>query len=339
MPAALEITAALAVGAAVTWLATPQVRRLALRTDFLDHPVGYKQHRQATPYLGGVAVMIGFVAAAIPFGHAFSDFAPIVLCALGLLAVGTIDDRIGLGIGIRLAAQLVAAVAIWDWGAGWGLGNEGVDLSLTILWVVGVTNAFNLMDNLDGATGTVGAVSSAGIALVAIVNGDPVLGAFALALTGACLGFLPHNLAKPSRIFLGDGGSMPVGFLVAAMALSSPHQSLGWVAVLAAAPLVGVPIFDTTLVVISRFRRGVMVLSGGRDHVTHRLLTTVGSERSVCAVLAASQALLCLLALGLHALGHNWIVAIAAVYMGAGAVALLLVDEISAPHAAGERLT
>ena len=339
MPAALEIAAALGVAAAVTWLITPPVRRLALRTSLLDHPVGYKQHRRATPYLGGLAVICGFLAGATPFGGAFSDFAPITLCALGLWAVGTLDDRVGLGIAIRLTSQFAAALVIWDWGGGWGFSNDAADLTLTILWVVGITNAFNLMDNLDGATGTVGAVGAAGVAAVAISTDNTVLAAFSVALAGACAGFLPHNLAKPSRIFLGDGGSMPIGFLLAATVMLCPHESLGWTAILASAPLVGLAIFDTTLVVMSRRRRGVAVLSGGRDHLTHRLLASLGSERSVCLVLAGAQALLCLLALGLHELSQGWVIAVSAIYLAVGAGALAFFEGLSLGRVPEERPT
>jgi UDP-GlcNAc:undecaprenyl-phosphate GlcNAc-1-phosphate transferase len=201
-----------------------------------------------------------------------------------------------------------------------------VDLAVTLLWVVGLTNAFNLMDNMDGAAGTVGAVSAAGAGALATANGDPALGAIAFALAGACAGFLRFNLARPSRIFLGDAGSMPVGLVVAATIMASPEGSLGWAGLLALAPLAGLPIFDTTLVVISRSRRGLAVLSGARDHLTHRLLEPLGSARAVAAVLAAAQGLLCLLALGLEALPSEQLTFAAAGYLGCGVLAITILD-------------
>lgn len=326
IPEELPLVAALSAGLLVTALAAEPVRRLAVRTDFYDRPVGYKQHLRPTPYLGGVALMGGFLVAAIAFGSGLSRFAAVTLCALALFAVGTLDDRVGLGIAPRLMAQLAAGLTLWLAGMGWNIGNGGADLALSLFWVVGVTNAFNLMDNLDGATGTVGAICAVGAGIFAVSEGDAVLGAFSFALAGACAGFLPHNLAKPSRLFLGDGGSMPVGFLIAAIVMAGPHQSLGWATVLASLPLVGLPIFDTTLVVVSRHHRGVPILKGGRDHITHRLLPLLGSEQRVAWGLALGQGLLCSLAIALHGLHAPAIIFAAVAYVALALGAILLLE-------------
>ena len=139
-----------------------------------------------------------------------------------------------------------------------------LNLLITILFVLGAVNAYNLMDNLDGAASTVGFVSAAGIGVIAVVQGDAALGALMLALSGACAGFLPFNLARPSRIFLGDGGSMPLGFLIAIGIMGLEQAALsGMTLVLVATVLVGLPAFDTLLVVVSRLRRGVAIYLGG----------------------------------------------------------------------------
>jgi UDP-GlcNAc:undecaprenyl-phosphate GlcNAc-1-phosphate transferase len=151
----------------------------------------------------------------------------------------------------------------------------------------------------------------------------------ALSLAGACAGFLPHNLARPSRIFLGDGGSTPIGFLLAAIVLMCPGNEIGWPGVLASAPLVGVAIFDTTLVVVSRLRRRVTVLAGGRDHVTHRLHTKLGSERGVCLALAAAQALLIATGFALFNVSVEIVFVSSLIYMIIGAVALAMLEGVS----------
>jgi UDP-GlcNAc:undecaprenyl-phosphate/decaprenyl-phosphate GlcNAc-1-phosphate transferase len=294
MAEAVRLGGALAAAFALSLLATPLARSLAVRTGFLDHPVGFKGHSVPTPYLGGIAVLGGWLVAAVVFGGAFSDFAALSVCAVGLLVVGTLDDRFRLPIAPRLIAVGLAGVALWALGDGWDVLHSDVgNLGLTLLWVIAVTNAFNLMDNIDGSGATVSAVSAAGIAALALGRSDVLLAAFAIALTGATLGFLPWNLAKPSRIFLGDGGSMPIGFLVAAMVMAIPSAGLGWATVPALALLVAVPIFDTTLVVLSRYRRRQPILQGGRDHLTHRLLSRFGSERRVAWILGTAQALFC----------------------------------------------
>jgi UDP-GlcNAc:undecaprenyl-phosphate/decaprenyl-phosphate GlcNAc-1-phosphate transferase len=225
------------------------------------------------------------------------DVRVIVACAAGLCVVGIVDDRVHLGPLVRVLAEFAAAFALWQADLGWLLFDEGMmNLALTTLWVVGIVNAFNLMDNLDGAAGTVGGVSAIGVGVLAATQGETAIAATAFALAGACAGFLRFNLARPSRVFLGDGGSMPLGFVLAASVTAIPAtEGFGTAAVFAVVPLVGLAVLDTTLVVVSRVRRGVGVLTGGRDHLTHRLLTLLGSPQMVALTLAGAQATLCLL--------------------------------------------
>ncbi len=287
-----ELAFLAALGA--TLLLTPLATRLAARTGFYDHPVGYKGHDSPTPYLGGTAVIGGMLAAAALFAGGSSDFVPIAIGTVVLLGVGTIDDRYALGPLTRLAIEVAAASVLFAGGIGWDLfASDALNLGLTVVFVTGVVNAFNLMDNMDGATGTVAAVSGATLGVLALAQGSAELAAIVLALSGACLGFLPFNLASPSRIFLGDGGSMPIGFVVAAAIMAVPGTGdLGWAFVPVAVVLVGLPALDTALVVVSRLRRGAGVFVGGRDHLTHRLRAKLGSARRVALVLAAAQAAL-----------------------------------------------
>jgi UDP-GlcNAc:undecaprenyl-phosphate GlcNAc-1-phosphate transferase len=286
----LELAFLVALGTAL--LLTPLAIRLAQRTGFYDHPVGYKGHFSPTPYLGGTAVVGGLLVASALFGREASAFVPIAIGAVVLLGVGTIDDRYALGPLTRLAIEVAAAGVLFAAGIGWDLfASDVLNLALTVVFVAGVVNAYNLMDNMDGATGTVAGVSGASLGVLAAAQGKPELAAIALALSGACVGFLRYNLASPARIFLGDGGSMPVGFVVVALIMAMPGTGhLGWALVPVAVVLVGLPALDTTLVVVSRLRRGAGVFTGGRDHLTHRLCAKLGSARRVALVLGASQA-------------------------------------------------
>ncbi len=285
--------------------ATPLAIRVANRTGFYDQPGGYKNHPRATPYLGGTAVVAGLSLAAFAFIGADSTTFTILICAAVLLAVGTIDDRRTVRPSVRIAVTGAAAVALWASGAGWSVfGNDAANLALTVGWVIGLVNAFNLMDNMDGAAATVAAVSGTGVAALALISDDAALAALALALVGACVGFLKYNLASPARIFLGDGGSMPLGFVLGAAVMSLPELGVSGVPTLIpAALLVGLAIFDTTLVIVSRSRRRVRIWSGARDHVTHRLLPLVRSPRAVAIVLALVQTVLAGLAIAVAELG------------------------------------
>jgi UDP-GlcNAc:undecaprenyl-phosphate GlcNAc-1-phosphate transferase len=317
---ALALIAALAL--------VPVAIRLALRTGFMDIPLGYKGHSRPTPYLGGVAVMTALAVSVLAFGGVTSRYAPILIWTVVLFAVGTVDDKRNLNPAVRLVIEAGAGFALWYYGLGWAiLPGDVPNIALTILWVVGVVNAFNLMDNMDGASSTVGALSAGGTAAVAIVGGNLALGVVMLAVAGACLGFLRYNLARPARIFLGDGGSMPLGFIIAAGVMALPlSSSLNWTGLFAAVPLVGLPILDTTLVVISRRRAGRPILAGGRDHLTHRLRALVGTPQAVAICLAAVQSVLCLTALALSQLDRTWVVAVAAAYLPAAAFAIYILE-------------
>ena len=328
MPDELRIGLAFVIGLALALVTVPVAIRLAWRLNFLDHPAGYKKHERATPYLGGLAVMLAFLPGALLLGGGIGEFSVIVLGAVGLSVVGTIDDKVGLGPMVRVLAAIAAAVALWDLGLSFDVSRSGaVDLLIAIFWVVGLVNAFNLMDNLDGATGTLGAVSAAGAGALAVTQNEPLLAALAFSLAGACAGFLPYNLSRPARVFLGDGGSMPVGFVVAAVVMAvSANPQLGQAVVLATVPFVGIVAVDTALVVISRIRRGVSVFTGGRDHLTHRLLHWLGTPRTVAIVLGCTQAVLSLVGLALFQAPEATVLGGAGVYIALGLTAIAALE-------------
>ncbi|HWA54269.1 MAG TPA: MraY family glycosyltransferase [Solirubrobacterales bacterium] len=302
----IEVTLAFLLAAALTAATVPAAIVLAGRTGFLDSPVGYKAHRSPTPYLGGAAVL---VAAAVPI-LLFTDLGrywPLLLGTVGLSAVGTVDDRFNLSPYLRVATEILAAWLLWAQGLGWSfLDSDLADFLLTAFWVTGIVNAFNLMDNLDGAAATVAAVCSAAIVALALIGHETALAIIAIALCGALLGFLRFNLARPARIFLGDGGSMAIGFLLAGCLMVVPMGGLsGWASPAVAAVVVGLPAFDTSMVVLSRRRRAAPVFSGATDHTTHRLLASLKTPRAVACALAAIQAALCGLAIEATRLGND----------------------------------
>jgi UDP-GlcNAc:undecaprenyl-phosphate GlcNAc-1-phosphate transferase len=183
------------------------------------------------------------------------------------------------------------------------------------------------MDNLDGACSTVGCVSAAGIGILAGVQGQPVLAGLAFGVAGGCAAFLRWNLAGPAKIFLGDGGSMTIGFLIAALAMATAGGVHGGAAGLSVAGLlVGVPILDTALVSLSRRRRGVTIMTGGRDHLTHRLLLTLHTPRAVAGALGLVQAILCAIAIAADQSGGAALAASATVAIVLGAMIICLLD-------------
>jgi UDP-GlcNAc:undecaprenyl-phosphate/decaprenyl-phosphate GlcNAc-1-phosphate transferase len=316
----LALPLALLVAGAVTWLVTPLAIRVAFATGFLDKPAGYKGHGNPTPYLGGSAIMVGLLAAAVVYEGFSARVGILGACAVVLWVVGTADDRWNISPLIRLGLEIAIAAVLYATGNGWSALDIGpLDLLLTIVWVVGIVNAVNLMDNMDGAAATVVGISATGTGALAIVAGDTTLAALCMGLAGACVGFLPRNLARPSRIFMGDGGSMPLGVLIAGASMKvASAGGLGAAGVLEASLILGVVILDTTLVTISRRRGGRPLMTGGRDHLTHRLRNRLKTPRAVAASLALGQLALCAATIGVAQAGIASMVAFAALVVVGG---------------------
>jgi UDP-GlcNAc:undecaprenyl-phosphate GlcNAc-1-phosphate transferase len=310
---ALQLAIPFALGAATAALGTPWVRRAALARGIVDQPNPRKvSDRPDMPLLGGLAVALGFGVAltvAVLSGGEFETRGHLGGLALGsmiMLALGIYDDRFGLGAWPKvLVGALAAAIAI---GSGFTIGHftdpvsrtsmllpDWLSWITTFLWILGITNAINLIDGLDGLAAGVGVII--GITLTVICwQAGMVLGVFiGVALVGSLLGFLPFNFA-PARIFLGDSGALFVGYVLSLLALEGYRQMtvLTFVVPLLA---LAVPILDTLLSILRRLRLRAPVFSGDRLHMHHRLLASAGgSHRSAVLQVYWVTAAFCLLA-------------------------------------------
>ncbi|MEA2157610.1 MAG: hypothetical protein QOE11_3750 [Solirubrobacteraceae bacterium] len=338
MPLEVRLLIGLALSTAMVYGTTPLAIRIAARLDFDDQPRGYRGHAKPTPFLGGAAVVAGFVAVVLLLTRDAGQTLPILGGVVVLWAVGTIDDRRSVPPLQRVVVEVALGAMLWAFGLGWSLGLGGAaDLAATVIWVLAVVNAFNLFDNMDGASSTMAAVVSAAMAVLGAVQSDVWLAVTAAALCGACLGFLPHNLSRPSaRIFLGDGGSMPIGFAVAALVMIGASAAAAqWQALVMGLLLVGVPALDTCLVVVSRRRRGISILTGGRDHLTHRTRARMRTAHGVAAALGSAQALLSALAIVAVTGGSALLVPAVLLYLVLLATVIAVLDS-SPKVAAGE---
>src|SRR4051812_9432138 len=203
------------VGAA---LLVPVIRRVALRYGIADHPGRGKLNTVVTPTLGGVGILLVALAACVLLPQWTAKGAAILLGAAVVGGVGLVDDVRTLGPAPRLAVEVAAATLAFSMGARVALVGGVGDWALTVLWLVVVTNAFNLLDNMDGAAGGVGCTIAIALAIAAVVDGQFFVAGLAAVVAGACLGFLLHNW-HPARIFMGDAGSLFIGFLLASIAL------------------------------------------------------------------------------------------------------------------------
>jgi len=270
-------------------LLTPLMRRLAVRLGIVDRPTARKIHTRPTPLMGGVAIYLAFILSLIFLGDRFyvrevvGIFIGATLCAL----TGLWDDRKPLMPLAKLGVQMVAAIILIASGVRVQLSvPEALNIGLSLLWVVGITNATNLLDNMDGLAAGVGVTASAFFLLLAAMNRQYLVGALAASLLGACVGFLFYN-ANPASIFMGDSGSLFLGFMLAAVGIKLRFPAnVNFVTWMVPVLVLGLPIFDTTLVTISRLRRGLNPLTTpGKDHLSHRLVKLGYTQREAVLVI------------------------------------------------------
>jgi UDP-GlcNAc:undecaprenyl-phosphate GlcNAc-1-phosphate transferase len=280
---------------------TPLIRRVALRIGAVDRPNARKIHVNPVPLLGGVAIYGSFIAAVLLFGNRFGlhELVSILVGASLMSFLGVWDDRRSLSPFLKLAGQFLAASILVLTGVRIGTFHwEALNTAVTLLWVVTITNAMNLLDNMDGLSGGVGAAAAIYFLLLAAMNNQYLVGALAAGLVGACLGFLVYNF-NPARIFMGDAGSLFLGFVLAAVGIKLRFpEGVEIVTWMVPVLILGLPLFDTTLVIVSRLRRGFNPLTTpGRDHISHRLVAMGYTRREavlICYLMCAALGLVAL---------------------------------------------
>ena len=268
---------------------TPVVRRLAMRIGFVDQPSARKVHTLPIPLLGGVAIYASFILTLVLLGDRgyVRETIGIMLGATLCSFMGFWDDHLSLSAYLKLGLQLLAAAILVVSGVQVRvLPYESLNIAVTVVWVVGITNAMNLLDNMNGLSSGIAATASAFLVLLAAMSGQYLVGTLAAALLGACVGFLVHNL-RPAGIFMGDTGSLFIGFLLAAVGVKLRFpDNVHFVTWMIPIAVLAIPIFDTSLVFYTRLRRGVNPLTTpGRDHASHRLVALGYNNREAVLIL------------------------------------------------------
>jgi UDP-GlcNAc:undecaprenyl-phosphate/decaprenyl-phosphate GlcNAc-1-phosphate transferase len=343
-------------------LLVPAVREYARSRQIHDNPGGHKSHVTPVPYLGGVAMALSFSAAMVlgvavwrsarlengelnlTLGNLITqgdglvrELAVVLVVALLFSLMGLVDDLRGLSPWFRFLVGLCLAVSVVTYGISLDspLPNW-VDGIISVVWILGLTNAFNLLDNIDGLAAGTAAVASGSFFFIAVMNDQPYSALLALGLAGAMLGFLRSNF-HPASIYMGDAGSLFIGFMMAYLGLKMRTTVTEIPQLFAPVVVLGVAVLDTTVVVVSRVRRGVSPFTGGQDHLSHRFLRLgLSVRRSVTSLLVASVAL-GVLAVGLSeapaGVGY-WILA-AAVVSG-GMATIVLTTKVARAEATSE---
>lgn len=284
-----------AMALAISLLLTPFFRTLAMRFNILDCPHSeIKTHKTPTPYLGGLAIWSGWMISLFiirffthfPTGTLHS-LRGILIGSFIILLLGLIDDIMpkGLGFKHKFLVQFLAALCIFLFDIRLHFVTPYIiAIALSLFWIVGITNAFNIIDIMDGLSSSVAIVASVAFLIIALPTEQIYVNFCAAALAGGCLGFLPYNLSKKNKIFMGDTGSLTIGFLLAAISMGTSYTKANDVGLFAPLLILAIPLYDTALVMYLRWRKGISPFLGSKDHYALRLEKLGFSRRQILGI-------------------------------------------------------
>ena len=299
----------------VALIVTPAVILLAKKTGAMDAPNARKVHKKPVPRIGGLAIYAGFMAAiiftAVKFGldgEQLKETVGLVLSGSLIVGLGLVDDYKNLPARVKLAGQIVAAVILvllFDvridfvtdpFGDFFYLDRFAVPV--TVFWLVGLTNTVNLIDGLDGLAAGVASIASITIMFVALDQNLTLVAVLTASLAGAAVGFLKYNV-NPAEIFMGDTGSMFLGFMLAGISVTGSVKSVATIALIVPIFALALPILDTTFAIVRRFRGGVPIFKPDKGHLHHRLLSVGFTQRQAVLLMYVISALFGLSAIAL----------------------------------------
>jgi len=301
---------------------TPLVRKIAIRFNLVSHPRPDRWHQQPTALLGGVGIYLAFIISVFYLGSFNRNALGLIIGASILFIVGLLDDRFHFAPYVKLIAQIISGCIAIYFGNLLGIpGNFLLAAALTLFWIIAITNAFNLLDNIDGLAAGIALICSSMLFFASL--GHPInnLGVYGLIISGAVLGFLPYNI-NPAKIFMGDSGSMFLGYSLAVLSIAGTtrHISSLLVTMLVPVLILCIPIFDTVFVMISRRIQGRNIFKGGKDHTSHRLIVLGLSQRKTVILLCGISTLFGIIAISFSRLNIFFIIASALL----GTIILLL---------------
>lgn len=286
----------------ISLLTTPLAKRLSVRFGAIDMPKARGVHTKPMPRMGGIAIVLGFLITVLvlfPYvgGLEPRQFFGFILGSLIIVALGIADDTHGVSAKKKLAVQLVAAVIVVASGTRisvvlWPVtaALEHLSLPITILWVIGVTNAVNLIDGLDGLAAGVSSIAALSLMVLCIITGSPAAVVFTAALAGACLGFLPRNF-NPAELFMGDTGSTFLGFVLSVTSIMGVFKGYAILAVVVSILCLGLPVVDTLFAMCRRLAKGQSIMTPDRGHLHHRLIDRGFSQKQAVLILYGISAL------------------------------------------------
>ena len=312
------IIAAFAVAAVLSYFFTPPVKNFAHKVGAIDVPKDARRmHKKPIPRLGGLAIYGGFLCSILNFGQLDETMLCVLLGAAIIVALGIFDDVLALGAKLKFVVQIVAAaipVCIGDLQIGLFTNLNPLSdtpfvhlgilaVPVTIIWIVGITNAVNLIDGLDGLAVGVSSIAAITMLAVALLTGNMPIAITMAALAGACIGFMPYNL-NPAKIFMGDTGSTFLGYMLATVSIMGLFKFYAVISFAVPFLILGLPIFDTANAIIRRVAAGRSPMSPDRGHVHHKLIDMGFNQKQAVAILYAISATLGLTAVVLTSSGE-----------------------------------
>lgn len=313
------IMLALAVGFLISFASTPTVIALARKINAIDVPKDSRRiHKKPIPLIGGLAIFYGFIISVLCFAVMEKELMGILIGAVIMVTVGVIDDMRDLNAKVKLLFQIIAAAIVIYFGvdiqyvanpfSAW-FGPQYINLGLwsipiTMIWIIGVTNAVNLIDGLDGLAAGVSSIASVALLSMTLLSRNVNAAIVTAALAGAGFGFLPYNF-NPAKIFMGDTGSTFLGFVLACISIQGVMKTYAVVSVAVPVLILGLPIFDTLFAIIRRILKRKPIMSPDRGHLHHRLLDMGFSQRQTVTILYTLTSILCLTAV-VMALKGTW---------------------------------
>ncbi|MCD7975431.1 MAG: undecaprenyl/decaprenyl-phosphate alpha-N-acetylglucosaminyl 1-phosphate transferase [Phascolarctobacterium sp.] len=275
------------LAALISYIITPCIRVLAFKVHAIDRPDNRKVHKKIMPRLGGLAIYIAFMLGVIASMELTRDVIGIMIGGTIILVLGVMDDRYQLSAKIKLLGQIVAACVLiaFDIRIEWINNPFGgyfylnyLSVPFTIFWIVSFINVVNLIDGLDGLAAGVGAISSITVLLVAAQMGYYQIAIMTAALTGGIIGFIRYNFS-PAVIFMGDTGSMFIGYILGAISVFGAVKTTATIALIVPAIALGLPIIDTAFAIVRRYNNGQPIFQPDKGHLHHRLLAMGMNQR------------------------------------------------------------
>lgn len=317
LPTLAKVAAALMVAFLIAFLMTPVVKALAHKVGAVDVPKDERRmHSRPIPRMGGLAIFLGFMLSALLFVELSPQIRGMLLGGTIIVVLGILDDIYALPALPKFFVQIVAAlIAVYHGNVIQVLSNPNVfsadpywilgplAIPFTVIWIVAITNAVNLIDGLDGLAVGVATISSLTMLVIAMLVSDGVVALLMAALAGSCLGFMPYNL-NPAKIFMGDTGSTFLGFILATMSIQGLFKFYTIISFAVPFLMLGLPIFDTCFAVFRRLSKGQNPMSPDRSHVHHRLIDMGCNQKQAVAVLYVISAILGLSAVVLTTSGE-----------------------------------